>query len=944
MEQADLLQPGRVVRMRARLWRVDNVFESEFTATPIDGRDTYPRRFLSEIEELSEGSMAPPTPAITSDPAEQDLLLRAFRLSLVHGSAPLMGLQRSRAIPTEYQLVPLLLAIGQERVRLLIADDVGVGKTIEMGLVVSELIARGQVRRALFVVPANLREQTCEALAHFFHLDTKIVAGHLLRALERQLMPGQSVWRAFPYVVVSVDYAKAHTAEILDAPWDLVVIDEAHLCAQPHVAPGARSGADQQRNLFAQRAAQRVKHLVMLTATPHNGFSDSYASLLDLLDVDGVLRTGRNLEIPYFDRDALASHIVQRRREDLRGWFEKAGEPFPFPSRDHAEEIIDLSDEESALLDRLREYTAELSTRSSSTVNQWVALHLQKRALSSPASLRASIRNRLSALQRKVDVLQVGSPAEAETAVMDFDAGDDLTDETRSSRVDASALGEAAEVAELESIATLGAKVTRARDSKYRRLTTKVIPLAFQRQKAKRVIVFTRYKDTLDYLVEGLTKEAKSKKQSPLLGVSVFAIYGEMNPAERRAEFERFEAAPKAVLVATDCISEGMNLQRACAALVHYELPWNPNRLEQRNGRIDRFRQPERAVTIRTLVYNDPLDVTILEVLVRKAAEIRARYGFAPPFFSSSRELVELMKLYGHAPSQQLELFAAATGEPDLGRATELVGMSEEAAERIKEESFFGHDTVELAEVQRALADTHRAVGSEADVERFLRTAAVRCGATIVDLGHDRLRLELGAAPALRDLAGEEATLELTLDPSVAFDNPAVEMADLAHPLMRRLIDLIRDEGLGEIDASQVGRIAGYAHRGAEIMTGIVHVLARYTAGAEPFVLMEELVPVAWPVWGGDERLAADRVGQLLDPSGRVASSMTGADLREAVEALLGHPGLPAFIRDTLEERRAELVQRGRRLAEVGGDWANALDDVTLASEDLLTVTIVEPA
>src|SRR5690606_6489717 len=112
---------------------------------------------------------------------------------------------------------------------------------------------------------------------------------------------------------------------------------------------------------FARAAAKKVKHLLMLTATPHNGFSDSYASLLDLLDVDGVLHTGEDLSIPYFDREALAPHVVQRRREDLRRWFEEAGEPFPFPERDHSEEIIDLTPEESLLLDRLRDYTDALA-------------------------------------------------------------------------------------------------------------------------------------------------------------------------------------------------------------------------------------------------------------------------------------------------------------------------------------------------------------------------------------------------------------------------------------------------------------------------------------------------------------------------------------------------------------------------------------------------------
>ena len=469
--------------MRNRLWRVDSVLDHEFRATPIDGRDASSWRFLNDLEVLAEGSIAPPDPQVTSDPAQHDLLLGAFRLSLVHGSAPLAGLQRSRAIPTPYQLVPLLLAIGKERVRLLIADDVGVGKTIEMGLVTSELIARGKVRRALFVVPANLREQTQEALAHFFHLDAVIVARHLLRGLERQLMPGQSVWEAHDLVVVSVDYAKRHPGEILNPahPWDLVVFDEAHLCARPHQHPGSRSVPDMQRHEFARKAAAQIPNLILLTATPHSGHSDSYASLLELLDESLVAWAGPNRQEPVIDREAAKPHVVQRRRDDIRKWFADAGEKFPFPARDQSEEIIDLSAEEQSVLEELRDYTEQLSSASDKVVNQWVALHLQKRALSSPAALRCSIRNRIAALQDKIGDEQ-DSESNAEIAVMDGEGGDhDLADEELFARVDGYALGARDEIARLRAVGDLAERVTVARDSKYRRLVEKVIPVAFNR-------------------------------------------------------------------------------------------------------------------------------------------------------------------------------------------------------------------------------------------------------------------------------------------------------------------------------------------------------------------------------------------------------------------------------------------------------------------------------
>lgn len=945
--EPELLRSGRVVRMRNRLWRVDNVFDTEFTATPIDGRDTHSRRFLTELEEIAEGSVPLPNPAVTSDPAEQDLLLRAFRLSLVHGSAPLAGMQRSRAIPTPYQLVPLLLAVSQERVRLLIADDVGVGKTIEMGLVVSELAARGLVRRALFVVPANLRDQTAEALSHFFHIDATIVAGHLMRGLERQLMPGQSVWHANPFVVVSIDYAKFHPGEILGADWDLVVFDEAHLCARPHQSPGSRTWPDQLRREFAVKAAGRVRHLILMTATPHSGHSDSFASIMELLDVGAVSWTGSYNDIPVIDRDVAGPHVVQRRRADIRAWFEESGQPFPFPERDQAEVIVSLGPEEQAVLDELRGYTDELAARSSAVINQWVALHLQKRALSSPAALRQSIRNRLAALRHKLGDVG-GSAADAEIAVMDAEGGDDLTDEQRWSRVDRSALGELVEVSSLEGVLALADRVTARRDSKYQELVTRVLPLALQRQRYKRVIVFTKYKDTLDYLVASLRGHAKraANARGPagrLGGIEVFAIYGEMNGADRRAEFARFEAAEPAVLVATDCISEGMNLQRACAALVHYELPWNPNRLEQRNGRIDRYRQPEPKVTIRTLVYDDPLDVTILRVLIDKANEIRTKYGFAPPFFSSNQELVELMKLYGHTAPRQLDLFtAAAEMDPD-GPGPDVMALSEQAVERISQESFYGHATVSLEEVQRALSETHRAVGTPEEIQGFVRAALVRFGCPVRDLDADRFEVALDRSPALADLAPEGGLLRATFDAMVGQDDLTVDTLDLAHPLVRRLVDLVRDAGMGALDSTQVGRIAGWAHSAAREVLAIVHVLARFVSGGDEPVLLEELVAVAFPVWEDEPAAVSPEVLATMSGSGRAASSMTAADLVEATDRALRHPARVRLINEAVGRAREHLARRGDRLAEAGGSWAAGLGTLELASQDLLTVTIVEP-
>ena len=944
---ADLLLPGRVVRMRNRLWRVDNVLDHEFHATPIDGRDPFARRFLSDLEILAEGSLAAPDPDKASDPAEHDLLLRAFRLSLVHGSAPLAGLQRSRAIPTPYQLVPLLLAVGKDRVRLLIADDVGVGKTIEMGLVTSELIARGKVRRALFVVPANLREQTQEALSHFFHLDATIIAGHLRRGLERQLMPGQSVWEAHDLVVVSVDYAKRHPGEILNPshPWDLVVFDEAHLCARPHRPPGSRSAPDMARHDFATKAAALIPNLVLMTATPHSGHSDSYASLLELLDAGMVRWTGQNQQSPIIDREAAKPHVVQRRRGDIERWFIESGEEFPFPERDQSEEIIELSPEERNVLEALRGYTEKLSAASDRVINTWVALHLQKRALSSPEALRCSIKNRTAALQRKLGDEQ-DSASDAEIAVTDGEGGDhDLSDEELFARVDGYALGGRDEIDQLHAISELAAKITVARDSKYRRLVEKVIPLALMAQKAKRVIIFTRYKDTLDYLVKNLEKDAKgTRRPGRLAGVEVFAIHGQLTQPDRRARFAAFEAAPQAVLVATDCISEGMNLQRACAALVHYELPWNPNRLEQRNGRIDRFRQPEKRVTIRTLVYDDPLDVTILDALVKKAQEIRKHYGFSPPFFSSSRDLVDLMRLHGQLPSRQMDLFSGTAGADPEMFSQQAAALSMEAAERIQSEAFYGHTTVTLDEVQRALTVTQQTVGTPEEIRSFVRAALTRFGCGIEELDPDRFRVRLGSRPEFDDIGDPDTQiLQATFDPMVGQDDLATEVLDLAHPLVRRLVDLVRDEGMGTMDDTQVGRVCGYASPHASEVTVLVHVLARYVTKSEPPVMMEELVPVAIRLFADPPALLDPEAAQRLAGPDRALGSLDPSDVVDYAREALGLAEFDTLIAGALDRRAGDLVARGQLIEEAASSWAAGMGELSLASRDVLTVAVVEP-
>lgn len=942
-----LLSPGRVVWMRDRHWRIDYVDGPVFGATALDGRDNQGHRFHRDIEKVYAGNLPLPSHTAVGDERQQRLLIDAQRFALLHGTAPILGLQRSRAIPTDYQMVPLLMALGDDRVRLLIADDVGTGKTVEAGLVVSELIARGKARRVLIVVPANLRGQWKEALDHFFHIESVIVSGTLLPSLERRLLPGKSVWSAHDVIIASVDYLKTKTAQVLAHDWDLVVIDEAHLSAKPHTAQRA-SAPDMERWRFAAAAADKARHLLLLTATPHNGYSDSYASLFQMLDPTLVRETKDG---PIIDRKrAQLKHVVQRQRADIEKWYEQRGVPSPFPQRRADEQIISLEKkrEMRALLDELNDYAGALYGEAAGSVDRWIAAHLQKRALSSPAALRKSIDNRIRTIQRKGAIsASARGVAQAQEATADqlFVENDELD----AGNLDqaASNLDVEAELRLLSSLSKTAKKVTAAKDPKLQELFRLLPERMTAHPNAPRVLVFTKFKDTLDYLTEQLRASAsgRNSKAAGLNGVEVFAIDGQMNLAQRTETFSAFERSEKAVLVATDCISEGLNLQRACAELIHYELPWNPNRLEQRNGRIDRFQQPEPFVGIRTLVYDDAQDAALLYLIDKKAQQMRADYGFVPPFLANADILLHLSNpaaayrehiqekknngqmalfgLFGDAEMDQLEQV-----DDELNRLAESSLSADDRLHRMREESFYGQAGISLATIESALSRSRTVIGSAERIKDFVLASVRGLHGVVAEQPDGTFRLP-NPPSEIADVVNEGA--QYTFDPVHGMDDTEIDIIDLAHPLARRLIDFTLDKAqLPECEGRVAARISSFI----DGTTAVVHVLFRYVAQGNPPVLLEEIVPIAFRLT--DNRLVDNADDVLMKPSGKGFKHPD--DIAEDAEVVLSDSTLQARLSMIANERAANLALRH---ADLSADWASGLDNVETTSFDVVALTLV---
>lgn len=934
---------GMLINSRRRLWRVDAQDGSVLYVTAVDDAQEQRRLYLG-LEQPQPGKIALPVANIVGYSQAQELMVRAFRLSMINSTAPLLALQRSRVIPVSYQLVPVVMGLELQRVRILIADDVGLGKTIEAGLVISELMSRGQARRILVVCPASLREQWVDALERFFHIESLIFSRQHRRGLERDMPAGMNPWEFHNVFVVSVDYAKLPEVknQILEVPWDVAVIDEAHQVAKPH-----QSGADHKVSMDRWDLAQslafssKVRHLLLLTATPHNGYTDTFGSLLRLLDVGAVSGPAH---APIIHREVAKRHVVQRRRQDVDAWL--TAKERAFPERDQKEEIIQPSETMQAVIKAVENYGemildhAKDANMHVQTLAGWTVLHLHKRALSSPEALRRSLKNRREALEQQLmGLAESDAGLSADTAranVLDEDPGEQFDEDeivNRAERVLPGTIDSLkAELEALEELTALAKKLTVALDTKLQDFLKK--HLWGMLGKKPKVIVFTRYRDTMEYIETQIGKADRYKS------VTVVPIHGGLNDAQRHEAFQKFERAERAVLVATDAISEGMNLQHIASQIIHYELPWNPNRLEQRNGRVDRFGQPEKVVTIRTLVMDETLDATIMKVLVEKSRRIREDYGFSPPFFGDETNMLELIREHGMTlGAKQLSFFDALI-TPSADEVKDPFG--DDVLSRIQDESFYGQNHISLDEVEQKMRATSDAISTVDEIKQFVLSGLNRLRCDVKENGDGTYRIIINH-PDLR-VPGLSNELErVTFEPQS--DGSDVIGLDLGHPLVRRLIEMTKREAFepDPSDATRYGRTAVMLTKDAPEVTALYTLLVRFVVGTQPPQILEDLMTVALPVYG-EQPFDAEITRNLIHAK-PVAGKLTMQEQKDVIAEALNRADFEKHASKLIEVRRKSLVEERRslqaKLTKGEAPWLKGADEISIGSWDLLAIKVL---
>ncbi|MFE6063703.1 helicase-related protein [Streptomyces sp. NPDC056431] len=727
---------GSLVHARGREWVVlPDSTEDLLVLRPLGGADVDIAGVLPGLETVVPATFAPPTPSDLGDQHTAGLLRTALRIGFRAGAGPFRSLASIAVDPRPYQLVPLMMALRQDTVRLLIADDVGIGKTVESGLIAAELLAQGDARGLVVLCSPALAEQWRAELHGKFGIDARLVLPATIGRLERETPYGQSVFRQDGAYVVSTDFIKSprHREDFLRNCPDLVIVDEAHTCVADSTARASARTSQQRYGLLRALADDTARHLLLVTATPHSGKEEPFRRLLGLLDprlatVSFDTRAGREL---------LAEFFVQRRRADIREDFQD-GAHFP-STRDSAEVSYALHRDYRRLLGEVLAYARETVRSADGALQQrqrwWSTLALLRTLSSSPAAAVRSLNTRAGVQEAdtpdevdRTGQSTVSDPADSDSA--------QSADEVPGSLLPTAATGDDDEIGEAEK-ARLVAMAEAAkqlagptRDAKLKKLVATVTDLL---DAGYRPIVFCRYIATSDYVADHLAKVFNKKgTEHP---VAVASVTGELSPdmrlnriAELTAPDENGDPAPeRRVLVATDCLSEGVNLQESFDAVVHYDLAWNPTRHEQREGRVDRFGQRTDTVKALTLCGADnPVDGVVLKVLLRKHEHIRRATGISVPVpqqaESAMQAVFEELILHGETPAFEQEgLFERAEAHT---AAEQLEIAWESSAEREKaSRSRYAQNTIKKEEVAAEVAEIRAALGTGEEVREFTRRA-----------------------------------------------------------------------------------------------------------------------------------------------------------------------------------------------------------------------------
>lgn len=864
-----------------------------------------------------------PEPASFDPPKRLQAFLDAVRWGAV-SQADDKALQspfRSGIQIDDYQLDPVVRALSMPRVNLLIADDVGLGKTIEAGLVVQEMILRHRVRSVLIVCPSSLQVQWQEEMRDKFGLEFRIVDSETISQLRRKRGIHVNPWSHFPRLITSIDFLKRErplrafreTLPAGDQPqypraYDLLIVDEAH-----NVAPSGRGkyATDSQRTMAIRTLGPHFEHKLFLSATPHNGYRESFAALLELLDSQRFARAVTP------DRAQLEAVMVRRMKSELERRWDGSRR---FAEREVKHIEVPYTEEEQQAHRALKGY-AELRMKQAAAdgermATEFVLKLLKKRLFSSPAAFSTTLEKHVATMGGKK------SAAAVAREISDFsdDYADDEEYELETGEVislvsESLKLPSTEEKALLRQLRQYAAAATQRADSKAQTLMDwlKKSLRTNGKWNEERVIIFTEYRATQKWLYNLLAHHGFGE------GGRLQLIYGGMPSDQRESIKAAFQAHPREsevrILLATDAASEGLNLQNHCSKLIHFEIPWNPNRMEQRNGRVDRHGQKADKVQIHHFVGRGFDKAKASE----RASELEADLEFLMRAALKVETIREDLGKVGPVIASQVE-------EAMLGRRTKLdTARAEQDAEPVRRMLKFERKLQEqLKTLSEQLFDTRKELDLTPEhIENVVRVGLELAGQPAlipVELPGVMGSKELSKAatafhlPALSHSWAQcsqglqhphtRKVRPIVFDAALATGRDDVVFAHLNHRLVQMCLRLLRAEiwSLGT-QAGHLSRVSACIVSDSALEKPVVIAHGRIVVlGGDNHRLHEEIIAAGGALEGG--RFSRLNVGQVKDALGAVTDTPVPADVEDRFQALW--PNITASLQAALEARLAD--------------------------------------
>jgi ERCC4-related helicase len=891
---------------------------------------------LQVIWELEPGArvhekMALPAPAGFDEPVRFDAFLDAVRwgAASIADTRLIQSPFRSGIEIEAYQLDPVVRAVQMPRVNLLIADDVGLGKTIEAGMVILELILRHRARRMLVVCPASLQIKWQTEMRDKFGLEFRIVDSKLMRDLRRTRGLHANPWTHFPRLITSIDFLKRERPlrlfrEVLPAPgepayprrFDVLIVDEAH-----NAAPAGRGqyALDSLRTATLRTLAPHFEHKLFLTATPHNGYPESFTALLELLDQQRFARGVKP------DQRQLQAVMVRRLKSEIKNWDGSDR----FPKRTPLAIEVDYTAEEKQIHAALQEYsrlrTANCRDDAEKYATEFVLKLLKKRLFSSPQAFADTLAKHEQTIRAGRHKTAMVTPSlrllqqEFDRVEEEYEDEEELEASTDEAVLAATETFRPLSREEETLLATMRRWADRAStqlDSKAARLLgwLEEVLRPGGRWSDERVIIFTEYRATEKWLHGMLASRGFTG------GDRVMLLHGSLQSDEReriKAAFQ-FDPAgsPVRILLATDAASEGIDLQNHCHRLIHYEIPWNPNRMEQRNGRIDRHGQRAKEVLVYHFVGKGYSQST--QIPDRKASDLEADLEFLMRAAIKVNTIREDLGKVGPVIAQQVE-------EAMLGRRKQLdTERAERDSEPVRRLLKFEQNLREQIErLTGQIHETRRELRLAPDnIESVVTIALALAGQPplipITVNGIERAFhvppfREPSWAPCLEGLQHPHTHQQrpIVFDPAAAKERDDVVLAHLNHRLVQACLRLLRAEVWSPAGTKKINRVTARTvpNNALEVPAVIAHARLVLVSG-DSQRLHEEVLTAGGVIREG--RFSRLNVTQVRDALAAQFDAQPSEEVKGRLRALW--PQLAEPLGQALEARKKERTAGIERL------------------------------